>query len=270
MGTGKTLTASGSVNDGNGGNNYTITFVINTTGVIQTTVAATNITAGPSQLVPYGQPVTFTFTATNAPGTGNPVGSVEFYANGRTRWGRRACSARTALSATWIYKSLLLLTSPTCRSCRAGGLVTAIFTPEGGGGSVTSPPWTEYVVDGVPVQGMYREFDFNAGNSNANVTQAGFFGALASDSLATNGEGWTSHPSIVNTAINNGMADTLLYQDIVYGYSSGGIKTYEFAANPNTTYSIRLYLGDPRAAYGNLSMGVRAYDSAPARQASPR
>ena len=34
VGTGKTLTASGTVNDGNGGNNYAVTFVTNTTGAI--------------------------------------------------------------------------------------------------------------------------------------------------------------------------------------------------------------------------------------------
>ncbi len=34
VGTGKTLTPSGAVNDGNGGTNYTVTFVSNTTGVI--------------------------------------------------------------------------------------------------------------------------------------------------------------------------------------------------------------------------------------------
>ena len=34
VGTGKTLTPAGSVNDGNSGNNYTVTFVANTTGVI--------------------------------------------------------------------------------------------------------------------------------------------------------------------------------------------------------------------------------------------
>ena len=33
-GTGKTLTAAGAVKDGNGGNNYAVTFVTNTTGVI--------------------------------------------------------------------------------------------------------------------------------------------------------------------------------------------------------------------------------------------
>ena len=46
VGTGKTLTPAGSVNDGNGGNNYTVTFVTNTTGVITTraitVTAATN------------------------------------------------------------------------------------------------------------------------------------------------------------------------------------------------------------------------------------
>ena len=46
VGTGKTLTAAGSVNDGNGGNNYAVTFVTNTTGAITaraiTVTAATN------------------------------------------------------------------------------------------------------------------------------------------------------------------------------------------------------------------------------------
>ena len=46
VGTGKTLTASGTVNDGNGGNNYAVTFVADTTGAITaraiTVTAATN------------------------------------------------------------------------------------------------------------------------------------------------------------------------------------------------------------------------------------
>ena len=42
-GTGKTLTAAGSVNDGNGGNNYAVTFVTNTTG--QITAEAITVTA---------------------------------------------------------------------------------------------------------------------------------------------------------------------------------------------------------------------------------
>ena len=43
MGTGLTLTPSGTVNDGNGGNNYTYTFVPVSTGVI--TAEALTITA---------------------------------------------------------------------------------------------------------------------------------------------------------------------------------------------------------------------------------
>ncbi|MGN6430909.1 MAG: beta strand repeat-containing protein, partial [Gaiellaceae bacterium] len=47
VGTGKTLTPSGSVSDGNGGNNYAVTFVSNTTGVINAraiTIKANNLT----------------------------------------------------------------------------------------------------------------------------------------------------------------------------------------------------------------------------------
>src|SRR4029077_6510122 len=48
-GTGKTLTPSGTVNDGNGGNNYAYTFVNNTTGAI--TARALTITAAPNTKV---------------------------------------------------------------------------------------------------------------------------------------------------------------------------------------------------------------------------
>ena len=43
VGTGKTLTPAGSVSDGNGGGNYTVTFVTDTTGVI--TARAITVTA---------------------------------------------------------------------------------------------------------------------------------------------------------------------------------------------------------------------------------
>jgi hypothetical protein len=48
IGTGKTLTPSGSVSDGNSGNNYSVTFVNNTTGVITTKVlTVSGVTASP-------------------------------------------------------------------------------------------------------------------------------------------------------------------------------------------------------------------------------
>ena len=52
MGSGKTLTVAGSVNDGNSGSNYTVSFVVNTTGSVTaraitvTAVAATKIYDG--------------------------------------------------------------------------------------------------------------------------------------------------------------------------------------------------------------------------------
>ena len=50
LGTGKTLTPAGSVNDGNGGNDYAVTFVVNTTGAI--VVSSTTLTwAGPGNVL---------------------------------------------------------------------------------------------------------------------------------------------------------------------------------------------------------------------------
>ena len=47
VGTGKTLTASGAVNDGNGGNNYTVIFIADASGAI---TARTLVTALPATL----------------------------------------------------------------------------------------------------------------------------------------------------------------------------------------------------------------------------
>ena len=54
VGTGKTLTPAGSVSDGNGGANYAITFVSDTTGVI--TQWAITVTASAGQAKVYGTP----------------------------------------------------------------------------------------------------------------------------------------------------------------------------------------------------------------------
>ncbi|MGO9468928.1 MAG: Ig-like domain-containing protein, partial [Isosphaeraceae bacterium] len=62
VGTGLTLTPSGTVIDGNGGNNYTYTFVAVSTGVITAKTSATTVAAlASSSLDPstYGQSVTF-------------------------------------------------------------------------------------------------------------------------------------------------------------------------------------------------------------------
>ncbi len=62
VGTGLTLTASGSVSDGNGGNNYTYSFVTNGTGII--TVKALTVTAN-NQTIVVGSPdpaLTYSYT----------------------------------------------------------------------------------------------------------------------------------------------------------------------------------------------------------------
>jgi hypothetical protein len=79
-GTGKTLTPSGAVNDGNGGNNYAVTFVSNTTGVIYQAGSTMGVTSS-SNPSAYGQAVTFTVTVTGVPGGATPTGTVQFVAD---------------------------------------------------------------------------------------------------------------------------------------------------------------------------------------------
>lgn len=76
VGTSKTLTAAGSVNDGNGGNNYNVTFVDDTAGVIESASVFTLI----SSINPSAYNDSVFFTATNLPA--GAVSNVVFSANG--------------------------------------------------------------------------------------------------------------------------------------------------------------------------------------------
>jgi hypothetical protein len=80
-GTGKTLTPSGSVSDGNSGLNYDVHFVNNTTGVINPAHTSTGVTSSlnPSK---YGQSVSFTATVSNTDTSPVPTGSVQFQIDG--------------------------------------------------------------------------------------------------------------------------------------------------------------------------------------------
>ena len=80
VGTGKTLTAAGSVNDGNGGANYVVNFAIDTTGVILAAIQTTTTVTTSLASVSYGTSVTFTATVTPFSGAAAPTqGSVEFF-----------------------------------------------------------------------------------------------------------------------------------------------------------------------------------------------
>ena len=80
LGTGKTLTAAGSVNDGDDGGNYSVTIVANTCGAIEDgSLTTTTVTASQLSVV-YGTAVTFTASVSAQSGTLAPSrGSVDFY-----------------------------------------------------------------------------------------------------------------------------------------------------------------------------------------------
>jgi trimeric autotransporter adhesin len=82
VGIGKILTPSGSVNDGNAGTNYSVTFFNNSNGVITAVTSATTLVSSvnPSTL---GSNVTFTMTVNGVPPAADlPTGDVIFSANG--------------------------------------------------------------------------------------------------------------------------------------------------------------------------------------------
>ena len=82
VGTGLTLTAAGSVNDGNSGNNYAVSFVPDTTGVISngTNISTSTSVVGTPEPVEYGNSLTFTATVTATGGGVAPsAGSVDFW-----------------------------------------------------------------------------------------------------------------------------------------------------------------------------------------------
>ncbi len=81
VGTGKTLTPAGTVIDGNGGANYSVSFVPDVTGVI---TAVSSATALVSSLNPSTEGDNVTFTATVSSGAGTPTGDVVFKTNGVT------------------------------------------------------------------------------------------------------------------------------------------------------------------------------------------
>lgn len=70
VGSNKTITATGVVNDGNGGNNYEVTFVAITNGIIEAVQASPpTVSVAPSnQIVSSGAPVTFIGTIANGTG----------------------------------------------------------------------------------------------------------------------------------------------------------------------------------------------------------
>ena len=99
MGTGKTLTAAGSVNDGNSGGNYTVTFVTNTTGAI--TARAITVTAVTSTKIYDGTTSsTATPTITGGLGTGDTAAFSETFDTKNEGTGKTLTAPARSTTAT--------------------------------------------------------------------------------------------------------------------------------------------------------------------------
>ncbi len=106
-GTGKTLTVSSGyvLSDGNSGNNYAVTTVVNTTGVINNIVSTTTSLTTFCGSVVYGTPVTFTAVVSASGGTGAPTqGSVDFKDTTTSAdFGNGTFVTSSGTSSTWTF-----------------------------------------------------------------------------------------------------------------------------------------------------------------------
>jgi filamentous hemagglutinin family protein len=134
-GTGLTLTPAGSVTDGNSGNNYTVTFTNNTTGIINpeaiTVTAATNTKT-------YDGTTTAAATPTVTSGsimTGDTGNFTETYASPTTGTGLTLTPAGTVSDGNSGNNYQIAFVNNTT------GVINAVASSGGGGGgTVLSPP----------------------------------------------------------------------------------------------------------------------------------
>ncbi|OWK36435.1 YDG domain-containing protein [Fimbriiglobus ruber] len=142
VGTGKQMTPSGTVDDGNGGANYTFTFVPEPNGTITPSTFTTTTVTSSAPTVAFGSPVTL--TATVQAGGEAPTGQVEFFDDAtQTDLGAGVLQNTTADTAVWTL-------TPTSTQLTGGPhSIRAVFTPNGfqlatssGNVSVTVTPTT--------------------------------------------------------------------------------------------------------------------------------
>ncbi|OWK40163.1 beta strand repeat-containing protein [Fimbriiglobus ruber] len=142
VGIGKQMTPSGTVNDGNGGANYTFTFVPEPSGTITPSTFTTTTVTSSAPTVAFGSPVTF--AATVQAGGEAPTGQVEFFDDTtQTDLGAGVLQNTTADTAVWT------LTSTSTQLTGGPHSIRAVFTPTGfqlatssGNVSVTVTPTT--------------------------------------------------------------------------------------------------------------------------------
>jgi hypothetical protein len=321
-GTGKTLTPSGSVLDGNGGSNYAVTFVAVQTGTITPASAQTlrfdfNSPASPGATA-AGFTASFPGDTLAADGAGwtTPVHAFDTGSGGATTvpqlfrdfaWGTGRETFQVAVTAGATYSLRLYVgdaraiggyviqaraydsqTGPPAFATvttTQGGFNTLVFGgvaaasgvvnvdvqvgPDGNGAwvlngldvwnqsSAANDPGAALASPPPPPVAATRRLDFNAPNNPA-ATAAGFTAAFPTDTLSGNGAGWATAVNFYDTGGGGNSALPLLFGDFAWGT---GLRTFQIAASPGTTYGLRLYVGDSRMANGGYAIQARAYDS---------
>jgi sugar lactone lactonase YvrE len=198
VGTGKTLTPSGSVNDGDGGANYNVTFVTSATGIITQTVdhflvaaSPTNVTAGNAFLLTVTAEDQSGHIVTGYAGTVDfssfdpreplPAGNLSFQAGA----GVAATLATLETAGSWTITAADAA-NPAIQGSSAAVTVTAapaaavVFSqPPTGTSAGTTIPVTVQVVD--PYGNVISSGSF----STANVTLAILSGPVGAKLLGT-------------------------------------------------------------------------------------
>jgi hypothetical protein len=230
LGTGKLLTPTGSIGDGNNGNNYAVTWVVNPTGEILAVLpTTTTITTSLSPVV-FGTPLTFTAAvAAPAGGTAPKQGSVDFVdTTTGADLGPGAFAGSTGTTSTWT-----LTTGARTLSITAGDTITAFYAP--GAGFSGSSGTAIQVVTPIPlvVVGItaYNRPYTGYSDANLNISAAALEGVSSGDAVTLG----TS--AAVGTFASKNVGQNITVS--VSGLTIGGAQAaYYTLTQPSTTAAI--------------------------------
>jgi hypothetical protein len=213
VGTGKTLTPSGTVTDGNSGNNYAYTFVTNTTGVI--TARALTVTAATNSKV-YDANTTAAATPTITSGTlqdSETANFTEVYTNKNVGTGKTLIPSGTVTDGNSGNNHTNPYVNNTTGLSTAPGLTITAATntkPYDGTASAAATPTTSGLQGTDTVTGLSETYDNkNAGSNKTLTVTAGYTvndgnsGNNYSVTTATNTTGVINKAALTITAASN-------------------------------------------------------------------
>ncbi len=169
VGTGKTLTPSGTVNDGNGGANYTITFVNNTTGVITArAITVTALTDSKGYDGTNTSSLTPTLTGTLAPG--DAATRSQTFNNKNVGTGKTLTPAITFTSGSASNYTITFVNNTTGVITARAITVTALTDTKGYDGTNTSSLTPTLTGTLAPGDAATRSQTFNNKNAGTGKT----------------------------------------------------------------------------------------------------